>query len=65
MARDEFFEEDRPAADELAAAHPDLVELFVYEGDQHLFADRSLPSYDAEAAGLLTQRSLEFLDRVG
>jgi dienelactone hydrolase len=36
-------------------------ELFLYPGDQHLFADNSLPSYDAEAAALLTQRVLEFL----
>lgn len=61
---DEFFREDLPAAEELVAAHPELAELFVYPGEQHLFADRSLPSYDAEAAGLLLQRSLEFLDRL-
>ena len=39
----------------------DQAELFVYPGDQHLFADAGLPSYDAEAAALLTQRVLEFL----
>jgi dienelactone hydrolase len=38
------------------------AELFLYPGDQHLFADRSLPSYDAEAAELLTKRVLEFLE---
>lgn len=38
------------------------AELFLYPGDQHLFADRSLPSYDAEAAALLTKRVLEFLE---
>ena len=37
------------------------AELFVYPGDQHLFADSSLPSYDAEAAALLTRRVLDFL----
>ena len=30
-------------------------------GDQHLFADSSLPSYDPDAAALLTQRVLDFL----
>ena len=37
------------------------AELFVYPGDQHLFADSSLPSYDAEAAALMTERVLDFL----
>lgn len=36
-------------------------ELFLYPGDQHYFADSSLPSYDAEATKLLLQRVLEFL----
>jgi len=40
------------------------AELFVYPGDQHYFADSSLPSYDPDAAALLTRRVLEFLDRV-
>src|SRR6266545_1729065 len=35
------------------------AELFLYPGDQHYFADSSLPSYDPEAAALLTQRVLE------
>lgn len=38
------------------------AELFVYPGDQHLFADRSLPSYDSEAAQLLMSRVLDFLE---
>jgi len=42
----------------------DDAELFLYPGDQHYFADSSLPSYDAEATALLTRRVLEFLDRV-
>jgi dienelactone hydrolase len=37
------------------------AELFLYPGDQHYFADSSLPSYDPEAAALLTGRVLEFL----
>ncbi len=47
----------RALVDEAADA-----ELFLYAGDQHYFADSSLPSYDPEAAALLTQRVLEFLD---
>lgn len=46
----------RALADEAADA-----ELFLYPGDQHLFADPSLPSYEAEAAALLTKRVLAFL----
>ena len=42
-------------------AEADQGELFLYPGDQHLFADNSLPSYDKEAATLLMQRVLEFL----
>lgn len=38
------------------------AELFLYPGDQHLFADVGLPSYDATAAALLRQRVLELLE---
>jgi len=37
------------------------AELFLYPGNQHYFADSSLPSYDADATALLTQRVLDFL----
>jgi dienelactone hydrolase len=37
------------------------AELFLYPGDQHYFADSSLPSHDADAAALLTRRVLDFL----
>lgn len=47
----------------MVAATPD-AELFVYPGDKHLFADDSLPSYDKDAARLLTERVLTFLDGV-
>ena len=40
------------------------AELFLYPGDQHYFADSSLPSYDAEATALLTERVLALLARV-
>ena len=60
-----FMEEgDVDAARELVASADD-VELFLYPGDQHYFADSSLPSYDAAATELLTRRVLEFLARVG
>jgi dienelactone hydrolase len=57
-------EGDIDAARALVASTPD-AELFVYPGDRHLFADDSLPSYDAAAAALLTERVLTFLDDVG
>jgi dienelactone hydrolase len=68
MDRDPFFalEGDIDAARELVqSVGPALGQLFVYPGDRHLILDRSLPSYDADAAALAVQRSREFLDRVG
>ena len=56
-------EGDLAAARDLVKGADD-AELFLYPGDQHLFADSSLPDYDQAAATLLTQRVLEFLDRV-
>jgi dienelactone hydrolase len=57
----EFVNEgDLDAARALVEA-ADQAELFLYPGDQHLFADSSLPSYEAKAAALLTQRVLAFL----
>ena len=41
----------------------DVAELFLYPGDQRLFADEGPPSYDLAAATLLKDRALEFLDR--
>jgi len=41
------------------------AELFLYRGDQHYFADSSLPGYDESAATLLTQRVLAFLEPDG
>lgn len=53
-------EGDIDNAKELVAQAKD-GELFLYSGDQHYFADSSLPSYDPEATQLLTQRVLDFL----
>jgi dienelactone hydrolase len=63
--RDPYFvgEGDIDAAREIVASVPD-AELFLYAGDQHYFADSSLPSYDPEAAALLTSRVIGFLGRV-
>ena len=62
MDADPFFvdEGDIDAARDLVAstAH---AELFLYAGDQHLFVDSSLPSYDPDATELLTKRVLDFL----
>jgi dienelactone hydrolase len=54
-------EGDIDAAREIVESAED-AELFLYPGDQHYFADSSLPSYDAEATKLLTRRVLDFLE---
>ena len=53
-------EGDLDAARDLVAS-TDRADLYLYPGKEHLFADSSLPSYDEEAAALLTQRVLDFL----
>jgi dienelactone hydrolase len=65
MDKDPIFvgEGDIEAAREIVAKVED-AELFLYPGDQHYFADSSLPSYDPAAAALLTRRVLAFLDRI-
>lgn len=60
---DPFFLEDLEAARALVAS-TDRAELFLYPGEEHLFADSSLPAYDPAAAALLTERVLSFLDAV-
>lgn len=62
MDADPFFVEegDLDAARAIVES-TDRAELFLYPGNQHYFADSSLPSYDADAAALLMQRVLEFL----
>jgi dienelactone hydrolase len=66
MDGDPFFTEDGgdlDAARELVET-VDEAELFLYPGDQHLFADSSLSSYDDAAATLLMERVLAFLERI-
>ena len=60
---DPFFAEDLEAAQALVHS-TDRAELLLYPGEEHLFADSSLPAYDAAAAALLTERVLAFLDTV-
>lgn len=62
MGGDPFFvnEGDMDAARALVD-EVERAELFLYSGDQHLFTDSSLPSYDAEATALLMERVLDFL----
>lgn len=63
MDADPYFSEeggDIAAAHEIVAA-AESGELFLYAGDQHLFTDSSLESYDAAATALVMQRVLDFL----
>ncbi|MDA3646771.1 dienelactone hydrolase family protein [Saccharopolyspora indica] len=57
---DPLFAEDVDAARALVSGCA-AAEMFLYPGDQHLFADSSLPSHDPDAAKLLTRRTIEFL----
>jgi dienelactone hydrolase len=62
MEEDPFFvEEGDIDAARALVAEAGHAELFLYPGAQHLFADWSLPSFDADAAALLTSRVLDFL----
>jgi dienelactone hydrolase len=65
MDNDPIFvgEGDIDAAREIVEKVDD-AELFLYPGDQHYFADSSLPSYDPEATELLMTRVLDFLARI-
>ena len=56
-------EGDVDFAREVVAAADD-GELFLYPGDQHYFADSSLPSYDPAATDLLVERMLALLSKV-
>ena len=67
MEKDPFFglEGDLDAARGLVElVGPQVAELYVYPGDQHLFTDSSLPSYDAGVAALVLERSRAFLGRL-
>ncbi|MDQ7729941.1 dienelactone hydrolase family protein [Halomonas sp. SpR8] len=66
MDRDKLFvdEGDLNAAQAIVETTEE-VELFLYPGEKHLFADNSLASYDEGAAALLTKRVLGFLNELG
>jgi dienelactone hydrolase len=64
MDADPWADEDRPAAEALVEEIQD-GELFLYPGTGHLFADASLGDYDEQGAGMLKERTLAFLKRVG
>ena len=65
MDADPFFadEGDLDAARALVDS-AERAELFLYPGKEHLFVDSSLPSYDHDAAALLTRRVLDFLEGI-
>jgi dienelactone hydrolase len=56
-----FVEEGDLEAAQALVGSTEQAELFLYPGDQHLFTDDSLPSYDADAAELLLERVHRFL----
>jgi dienelactone hydrolase len=58
-----FTEEGDLEAARALVASAEQAELFLYPGNQHYFADASLPSYDKAATALLMERVLSFLDR--
>lgn len=67
MDADPFFSEEGGDLDAARAliASSERAELFLYPGNEHLFADSSLPSYDHAAAALLMHRVLGFLKPIG
>src|SRR4029453_253165 len=56
-------DEDRPVAEAMVEEIED-AELFIYPGSGHLFADPASGDYDEQAAGLLKERTLAFLQRI-
>lgn len=64
MEADEWGAEDLVVAREFVDKVGN-TELFLYPGEGHLFADSSLGDFDEEAAALLRQRVLVFLEDVG
>jgi dienelactone hydrolase len=64
MDADPFFVDDGDIdAARALVGEADDGELFLYPGRDHLFADSSLATYDADAAALLRERVLAFLSR--
>jgi dienelactone hydrolase len=63
MDADPWAEADIATASALVEKIP-TAELFLYPGSGHLFADPSSLDYDEEAALLLRERTLVFLDQI-
>ena len=63
MEDDDWFQEDLAAAQALVE-EAENAELFLYPGDSHLFADSSLGDYDPDAAALMKERIIAFLQAV-
>lgn len=61
MADDPIFVHEGDLAAARALVADAAAELVLYPGDQHLFSDASLASYDAAAATALTARVIAFL----
>jgi dienelactone hydrolase len=62
MDGDSFFVDDGDLdAARALLEEAEQAELFLYPGNEHLFADSSLPSYDATATDLLAQHVVDFL----
>lgn len=62
-------EDDKRFKDDLEVTHEFVgscaaASLFLYEGDGHLFADRSSHDYDEAAAEMMTSRVITFLNTV-
>jgi dienelactone hydrolase len=56
-----FVDEGDLAAAHALAGQTDRAEVVLHPGDQHCSADRTLPSYDPDAAALLPRRVLDLL----
>lgn len=64
MSADPFFRDDSDLdAAKALVAETVAGELFLYDGSTHLFADRTVAGYDAEADAQFRERVLAFLDR--
>lgn len=64
IEHDRWAEEDREAAEELAA-QSEHADLYIYPGTGHLVCDSSFADYDAATAARILERSLAFIETHG
>ena len=64
MENDEWVLEGDLDAARALSEEAEAVELFLYEGDRHVFIDPSTADHDEAAASLATERVLKLLDAV-